>query len=153
MAFATVQELQARLEWTLSTTEVGVAEGALDDLTIQAKEYGRATWTDGQHPPAIKSMILSAAARFMRNYEGFSESRAGDETLGWKQGSVEPGTAEFTKGEIKRIKRIASAPAFGAITTYTWGTTPATREDLMANAKDKQWPWVSPDERDWYESW
>ena len=151
MAFATVQELQARLEWTLSDAEVGVAEGALDDLTIAAREYGRYTWTELQHPPAIKSMILTAAARFMRNYEGFSESRAGDETLGWKGGSVEPGTAEFTKTEIKRIKRLASAPAFGTLTTYTWGTTKATREDLMANALHKSWPWVHPDQREWYE--
>lgn len=152
MAFATVSELQARLEWVLSEKEVGVAEDALEDLTLEAKFYGRLGWTEAKHPPLVKSIILKAAARFMRNYEAFEESRAGDETVGFMQGSVEPGTPEFTEKEILQIRTLAAAPGFGTINVYTWGVTDKPR-DYMAPMQDKDIPFISGEDRRWYESW
>ena len=150
MAFADVTDLQSRLEWTLTSKEVSVAEEALEDLSLDAIEYGRSTWTDVKHPPAVRSIILRAAVRYMRNYEGLGESRAGDETMGWQEMSTEPGTPEFTKGEIRRIKRLAQNPSAGAVDVYTWGTRGAP-EDLRAKMAKKDLPWIDASEREMYE--
>ena len=154
MAFADVTELAARLEWTLDDGELRVAEGALEALTFEAMEFGSSAWTEETCPPGVKSLILTAAARYVRNYNGYNESRAGDETLGWGAVDREPDTPEFTKSERERIARYAHArPGFGTINIFTWGTRYADRGDLMAPMKDKDLPWIRADEREWYEGW
>ena len=154
MLFATVSELSARLEWDLDEGEVRVAEGALEALTYEAIEFGSPTWTTETVPAGVKSLVLTAAARYMRNYNGYNESRAGDETVGWGAVSREPDTAEFTESERRRIKRFAiNNPGFGTIDVYTWGTKPAQREDLLVPMKDRDLPWINADEREWYEGW
>lgn len=110
--FATVVELQERLDWTLSDGEQKVALGALEDLSEWARHYGRDGWDATNCPSMVKRLVLGAAARFMRNPEGYQTSRAGDETVDWQR-SDNPGTASFNTQEQRAIWRIANPGSTG----------------------------------------
>lgn len=104
---ATLPELQARLDWTLDTGEQSVATAALADLSDDARFYGSARWDSATAPRQAKSLVLRAAARFMRNPDGFVQSRAGDETIVWSDGGEDAGTAHFTEREQKILASMA----------------------------------------------
>jgi hypothetical protein len=121
MALATLVELTARLEWVLDADETRAANGALADLSDQALHYGRSTWTDLTVPALVKNTILAAAARYLRNPDGYTQSRAGDETLTWTDRGHDAGTAYFTEREVKLISGFAGRAGIGSIPIYAWG--------------------------------
>jgi hypothetical protein len=104
---ATLPELQARLDWELDPGEQNVATGALEDLSDDARFYGSSRWDSTNAPRQVKSLVLRAAARFMRNPDGFVQSRAGDETIVWSDKGEDAGTAHFTDREEKILSSIA----------------------------------------------
>jgi len=119
--FATLVELQGRLEWTLDADEAGTATGALEDLSNWARYYGR-NWEATASPRLVKTLVLGAAARFMRNPDAYTTSRAGDETVGWTDRGAEAGTATFAVHEIAALKLLARpAGAFGTGIMTAWG--------------------------------
>lgn len=107
MALATLDELKARLDWELDTSEESVATSALEDLSDDALFYGSANWTETTVPRQAKSLLLRAAARYMRNPDGYIQSRAGDETLVWSDQGEDSGTAYFSEREQKLLNQIA----------------------------------------------
>jgi hypothetical protein len=121
MALATMGELTARLDWTLDADEERAATGALEDLSEQALYYGKSTWDASTVPRLVKSAVLAAAARFLRNTDGFTQSRAGDETLGWTDRGHDAGTAYFTEREIRMIRATAGSTGFGTAPVTAWG--------------------------------
>lgn len=104
---ATLEELQARLDWQLDTGEQAVAKGALEDLSDDARFYGSQRWDELTAPRQVRSLVLRAAARYMRNPDGFVQSRAGDETIIWSDNGEEAGTARFTENERKILGALA----------------------------------------------
>lgn len=143
--FATVDEVQARLEFDLDQGDRGVVQGALEDLSDWARHYGRSTWTEDTAPDFIKRLVVRAAARYARNPDGFEQSRAGDETVIWNHASKTPGSAEFSDAEIKAIRSYVAPVGFGSIQMQAWGTTPqAKRLDQYAPvANGEPMPWVT----------
>jgi hypothetical protein len=126
---ATVDELQDRLDWVLDSGEQGVAEGALGDLSDDARFYGTSSWTDDLVAPRqVKSLVLRAAARFMRNPDGYTQSRAGDETLQWGDRGENAGSAFFTTREQQMLARIAGSNTSGVISVplQAWGPSKPT---------------------------
>jgi hypothetical protein len=105
--FATLPELQARLDWTLDAGEQSVATAALADLSDDARFYGSQRWDSTTAPRQAKSLVLRAAARHMRNPDGYVQSRAGDETIQWSDGGEDAGTAHFTEREQKILGALA----------------------------------------------
>lgn len=126
---ATVEELQARLDWVLDAGEQGVAQGALDDLSDDARYYGIESWNSDTAPRQAKSLVLRAAARYMRNPDGYTQSRAGDETLAWADQGERAGTAGFTLIEQKMLTNISGRSTSGlhVVPLVAWGTSD-TRE-------------------------
>lgn len=122
MALATIAELTQRLDWTLDEDETRAANGALEELSEQALYYGKPTWTDLTVPRLVKNVVLAAAARYLRNPDGYTQSRAGDETLVWSDRGHDAGTAYFTEREIKMIRATAGATGFGSAPITAWGT-------------------------------
>lgn len=118
--FATVDELKARLDWDLEPDEERAAAGALEDLSEWARYHGR-NWTKDNAPRLVRSIVLSAAARYMRNPDGYTQSRAGDETLAWTDRGHESGSAYLTRNEIESIKRLARPATFGTVVVSAWG--------------------------------
>jgi len=107
-SFATLEELQERLEWTLDSDEERIAEAALEDASELARSYGR-DWVDAATAPRlIRTLVLKACARFMRNPAGYTQSKAGDESVMWSdRGDTALGEVYFTKGEQKMIAQLA----------------------------------------------
>lgn len=120
----TLPELQARLDWTLDSGEQNVAEGALADLSDDARFYGSNRWDSNTAPRQVKSLVLRAAARHMRNPDGFVQSRAGDETIVWSDGGEDSGTAHFTDREEKILASLAGrGTGLTSVSVTAWGPT------------------------------
>lgn len=106
-AFATLDELKGRLDFTLSADEERIGQSALEDLSNDARMYGR-DWPDPALAPRyIKTLVLKAAQRYMRNPDGYVQSRAGDETTTWSDNHAVQGSPEFSPAEIKMIRELA----------------------------------------------
>ena len=121
---ATLEALADRLEWTLSDDEQRLAVGALAELSDDARFYGKASWTSASTTPTlVRNLVLKAAARFMRNPDGFVQSRAGDEAVAWGDRGPEAGAAHFTDREIKMLRTIAGTPNMLSTPISAWEST------------------------------
>ena len=130
MALAKLEDLSARLEDEITSQPnyETIATNALADLSDDANFYGSASWTDTSVPSVVKSIILRAASRYMKNPDAFTQSRAGDETLAWSdQRDDQAGSAHFAESEIKQIESVAAGnsavPQFGSVGTYAWNSS------------------------------
>jgi hypothetical protein len=106
-SLASVEEVQARLDWTLDDGERQVADGAITDLSDDARFYGSNSWTEANCPRQVKNLVVRAAARFMRNPDGYVTSRAGDETVAWTDRKEDAGVATFTRQEQDQLAELA----------------------------------------------
>lgn len=110
-ALAAVSELAARLSFVMSADEQREAVGALEDLSDEARFYGRSNWeTPETSPREVKNLVLKAAGRHMKNYEGYTVSAAGDERVGWSDRKTSPdedGSATFSPAERRRLGELA----------------------------------------------
>jgi hypothetical protein len=98
---ANLDDLKARLDWTLDADEERIATAALEDASDLARHYGSASWLDEASSPRLaRTLVLKACKRYMQNPEGVIQSRAGDETMAWDDAAGEnAGTVYFTKDE------------------------------------------------------
>ena len=113
-ALVTTTELAERLPFVMDDDELREAEGALEDLSDDARTYGKSIWTEPNNTPAqVKRLILRAAARHMKNYEGYTQSRAGDETVAWTDRGEDAGSATFTRKEIETLRAMSGNQGAG----------------------------------------
>lgn len=121
MSLVTTAQLAERLPFDMSDEELREAEGALTDLSDQARIYGSPSWeTPETTPITVLNLITRAAARHMKNYDGLLQSRAGDETLVWSDHGEDAGSASFTAGE-KQLLRAAAGTGFDGLTSVPLG--------------------------------
>ena len=120
--FATLDELTGRLDWTLDADELRIAATALEDASDLARGYGR-DWDAATAPRLVRTLVLKACKRYMPNPNGYTQSRAGDETLGWNDAAGEnAGTVYFTADEQKLLKGLAGkAPGLVSAPITAWG--------------------------------
>ncbi|MFF4054617.1 hypothetical protein ACFYZ0_02335 [Streptomyces sp. NPDC001708] len=106
--FATLDELKARLDWTLDADEERIAASALEDASDLARMHAGRDWRDAASAPRlVRTLVLKACKRHMNNPSGYTQSRAGDETLGWGDDQGEnAGTVYFTKEEKDMLAEI-----------------------------------------------
>jgi hypothetical protein len=106
--FATLDELKARLDWTLDADEERIAASALEDASDLARAHAGREWLDvASAPRLVRTLVLKACKRYMNNPQGFTQSRAGDETLGWGDDAGEnAGTVYFSADEIKLLEQL-----------------------------------------------
>lgn len=122
---ATLEELKGRLDWELDPLEETVATSALEDLSDDARYYGQDTWlTTETAPRVVCSLVLRAAARHMQNPNGYTQSRAGDETLTWRDNGPEAGSAHFTDREIKQLREMNGTSSLVSVPVTAWGSVP-----------------------------
>ncbi|AKY03544.1 head-tail adaptor Ad1 [Streptomyces phage Hydra] len=124
MAYATLDELKGRLDWTLDADEERIATGALEDASDLAAYYGN-NWADAASAPRlVRTLVLKAAARYMRNPGGYTQSRAGDETLGWNDSAGEnAGTVYFTDEEQRLLSSLAGRnPGIFSVPISAWNS-------------------------------
>ncbi|MFJ3974885.1 hypothetical protein [Streptomyces sp. NPDC090021] len=122
MAYATLDELKGRLDWELDEDELRIAAGALDDASDLAATYGR-DWPEDTAPRLVKTLVLKSAARYMRNPNGYTQSRAGDETLAWSDIGRDAGTVYFSREEIRLLEELAGRKrGIYSAPVSAWGT-------------------------------
>ena len=117
--FASMEDLLARLDWELGPEELRIAESALEDLSDDARFYGNANWTPVSAPRVVRTRVLRAAVRYLRNPDGYIQSRAGDEIVGWAPRKNTG--AEFTQDEIAELKDAAKrSSSMNTVGTYVY---------------------------------
>jgi hypothetical protein len=100
-----VEEVESGLDWDLSDKEKGIAEDAIEDLSDDARHYGLSGWSTTEVTPRqVSRLVRRAAQRYMKNYDGYIQSRAGDETLVWDNQGEQAGSPYFTKAEIAQLR-------------------------------------------------
>lgn len=122
---ATIAALKERLDWVLDAAETRVAMSALEDASEYARFHGRDSWvSEATAPPLVRTLVLRACERHMKNLEGLIQSRAGDETVTYPDEDPEMGTVHFTEIEIKQLERLAGRGQkfFGTVVLSSWGT-------------------------------
>lgn len=135
--FATLDELQNRLDWTMDEGEERVAESALEDASDLARAYGRVWWDEtlsmNTAPRLIRTLVLKACARYMKNYQGYTQSKAGDESVMWSDAAgADMGTVHFTKDEIKMIESLAGRrTAVISAPIVAWKISPVTDQGYV----------------------
>lgn len=128
--FASLDELKLRLDWTLDDDEERIAEAALEDASDMARYHGR-DWTKDNAPRMVRTLVLKACKRYMSNPEGYTQSRAGDETLAWNDKAGEnAGTVYFTREEIDLLRAMSGRAqgGFAAAEIVAWGPRRSTRQ-------------------------
>lgn len=109
--YASLTDLLDRLDWALDADELRIASGALEDASDLARGYGR-DWEPEAAPRLVRTLVLKAAVRYLRNPDGYTQSRAGDETLSWNDAAgTDAGTVFFTAEEQKLLKGLAGKAA------------------------------------------
>lgn len=137
--FATIEELQARLDFEMDETERRLGVSALADLSDEARHYGSTNWLGpNTSPPVIRTWVLKAASRYMKNIEGYVQSRAGMESVTWHEYD-EMGTASFSRAEIKAIQEISRPPVLNNVGTYAYG-----RYGNSASGRGEVWVPTTP---------
>ncbi|MEU0739254.1 hypothetical protein [Streptomyces sp. NPDC006134] len=126
MAYATLDELMGRLDWELDEDELRIAASALDDATDLAMTYGR-EWPEETVPRLVRTLVLRAAARYVRNPHGYTQSRAGDETLAWSDAhGRDAGSVHYTREEIRLLENLAGTrPGLTSVPVSAWSTQSA----------------------------
>lgn len=146
-AFATLDELKARLDWTLDADEERIATSALEDASDQACYHGK-EWSVDTAPRMVKTLVLKSAARYMKNPEGYTVSRAGDETAQWDDVSG-AGEVIFTPEEIKVLRALAGKGTIGSIPVTAWGPQKKTAEGYVPIEGGGYFPFFSSDTSPW----
>lgn len=114
MALVTTDELQERLSFDMDDLELREAEGALAYLSDEARDIGDSTWETGPLTPRqVQNIIIKAAARHMKNHEGYITSRAGDEDVRFADRGEAMGDPVFNAAERRSLKELGGNYASG----------------------------------------
>lgn len=131
MAFADLSDLEDRLDFDLNDAQQRMAVAALEDASHMARHYSGLDWPDQGAPAIARTIVLNVVARYMRNPDGYTQSRAGDESVSWSDGdgSDRP-TLRFTDQEQSILSKLGRPVGFGSIGTYAWTNRPAKPDTL-----------------------
>lgn len=153
---ADLDDLIDRLDWTLDEDETRIAKTALEDLSDDARHYGRESWTTpATTPRMVSKMVLRAAVRYMRNPDGYTTSRAGDETLNWNEDRTgQAGSAHFNDREIKAFRQIAGATGIVSVPIYAFSKGrasggPGWVSTGFTGTENKPFPMFADDTEPW----
>jgi hypothetical protein len=149
-SLAALADLEARLDWTLDTSERQMAAAALLEASDYAREYGRADWVDAASAPRlVANLVLSACVRYMRNPEGYAVSRSGDETVEWGRAAQGGGVA-FSRSEIRLLRSLGGRVQFGSIEVTAWNSRPAPATGYVPVAGgERPFPLYASDRNPW----
>lgn len=126
--FITVTEVQARLDFVMDARELAVAEAAIEDASDLAREYGRDWASATVAPRTVLVLVRRAVVRHIKNINGYTTSRAGDETLQWSDEAGEHmADLYFTEDEQQMLARLAgrSGGGFTSVGGYAWSSRPS----------------------------
>ena len=141
-SLATVTELKARCDWTFDADEERAADGYLEEASDLVRAYGRDSWEPATAPRMVKNIVISAVRRFMRNPEGYVQSRAGDETLAWSDIGRDAASIYLTNAEIKLLRSLAGTSTLRTAQQSAWG--PQRMKPQIGYVPVSGWPGEKP---------
>lgn len=152
--FATLDELKARLDWTLDADEERIATSALEDASDLARAYAGRDWTPiATSPRLVRTLVLKACKRYMNNPSGYTQSRAGDETLGWNDDAGDDaGTVRFTRDEQSMLAEIGGRKSgLVSVEVSAWNSCirPVHAGLVPVEGGDRQIPFFRSDGEPW----
>ena len=149
-SLSTLTELKGRLDWTLDADEERVAQAALDDASALACGYGRA-WEPAATPRLVRMLVLKVVVRYLRNPDGYTQSRAGDESVAWNDAAGEnAGSVYFTDDEIKLLRSLAGkTPTVTSVPISAWGPQRKAPVGLVPALGGSPFPLFASDENPW----
>lgn len=120
MAFADVSDVEDRLDFTLSEAEQRMTLAALEDASVLARGYAGQNWPDHAAPKHVVTIVLNVVARYMRNPDGYTTSRAGDETVTWSdlRGKAALHFTDDEKEELAGYSPWGTVGGIGSIGVY-----------------------------------
>lgn len=119
--FITSADVQARLDFEMDEQELTVCEAAIEDASDLARDYGRDWSGPSTAPRIVLTLVRRAVTRHMKNPNGYTVSRAGDETLQWADDAGENmGDVYFTKDEQERLAKAAGHAKGGLVSVGTY---------------------------------
>lgn len=122
-----IDRAEKALDWDLTDAECIDLEDQAEYLSDLARQEGGQTWPT-VCPSIVESTIRAALVRYMRNADGYTQSRAGDETLGWDGIGDKAGAPYFTASELKTIRTAGGRRAFGSVLMNAWGSSNRLRD-------------------------
>jgi hypothetical protein len=153
-ALISLDELADVLDWEMSDEERRLASGVIESLSDEARLTGSTAWLGAYCTPGpVRRIVRTAAARFMRNPDGYVQSRAGDETVVWSD-KTRP-VAEFTETEVNAIRsyagrgNVTSVPVYGF--SYRRKTGPVDRGyvGITGSPGERPFPFLNPGGSPW----
>lgn len=122
MPFVTYETLAEQLDFTLDEQGQKQATRRLEMASNLARFYGLDSWTDLAVPAIVRDIVLNVVERYMRNPDGYTQSRAGDETVAWRDPGDEGNW--YVSSSEKEILAGLGKPSFGigTVSTVIWGT-------------------------------
>lgn len=105
--FALVEDVQRRLDFVLDNLEESAVSAHLEDMSNEARFIAMREWPEPEIVPyMIRTTVIKCVARWAKNMNAITLSRAGDETVEWDDVTPEDGVPEFTPQERKLIRAI-----------------------------------------------
>ncbi|ROR95512.1 hypothetical protein EDD28_0068 [Salana multivorans] len=129
-ALATLDELKERVEWELSEDEERIAAAALEDISDLVRA-GRRDWQPGACPAVVRKIALGAVVRYLRNPDGVTTSRAGDETVMWDGIGDKAGGVYLTTAEERILTKLVRPNGLTPVDLVAWA--PTSREVAQRN--------------------
>jgi len=118
---ATVEELEARLGRTLDPDEVPMAEAAISDASAMVRAYGL-PWPDPETAPdVVRSIVLAASERKMRNPEGLRQEMEGG--YQYTRSASTPVGVALTPAEIALLQGVAGIGGIYSVPVESLGGT------------------------------
>src|SRR5690606_24446649 len=138
----TLEELEAKLGQTLDDEEKRDAEGALEEASMLVRHYG-APWPDPAKAPQVaKTLVIRSVKRYLKNPEGYTQSRAGDESVAWDGLGDRAMAPYLTKAERQMA---ASAAGRGGVTSapiQPWGELRECQDIIVPSTDGRPFPFI-----------
>lgn len=142
-----VDELQERLKWVLSSDEKVLAEATIWDASNLVRQFGRPGWSAAKVPPVVKTIVRNACVRYLDLSESVTLSRAGDEAEQYTDLRERTGTVFLTDDEVETVRRAAGLDvSFTSVPMFVYSSDRAVRGCTCSGvpfggAGDKAFPW------------
>jgi len=117
---ASVDDVVKRLDWDPSDAELRVIEAAVEDVSELVRAAAGRQWTSTARPALARTTTLNAVVRYMKNTDGLTTSRAGDETAMWDGIGDKAGAPYLTDAEERKLQALVGGGGLVVLTATAW---------------------------------
>lgn len=128
-SLVTLEDLEARSPFPLSSRDREVAKAAIVDASNLVRHEGNPNWNPMNVPPVVKTVVRNSVSRFMNLLDGVTVSRAGDETEHYTDLQEKTGTVFLTEDEKETVRRCAGRGRSSMFAVSTFLYTPPTQSE------------------------